>query len=375
MKIVIFGLTISSSWGNGHATLWRGLCKSLTRAGHRVVFFEQDVPYYSSTRDWHELPGGELVLYDSWREVETRAVRELRDADTAIVTSYCPDALHASETMFSTPRALSVFYDLDTPVTLSRLRDGEPVTYIGERGLHDFDLVLSYTGGAALEELRCELGAHRVRPLYGHVDPEVHQRVPAVDRYTCDLSWLGTYAADRQPMLEELFIAAARRRRRRRFLVGGAQYPADFIWPKNISFVHHVPPEEHAAFFCSSRITLNVTRAAMARMGWCPSGRLFEAAACGTVLLSDEWSGLDEFYAPGSEILVARTTDDTLQALALDDATLERIRRAARERTLDEHTSEQRARTLIGYLEEAKRLQGAPSLRLSPSRVQDWARM
>jgi spore maturation protein CgeB len=338
------------------------------------VFFERDVPYYSSSRDWHEIPGGELVFYDTWREVEARAHRELRDTDAAIVTSYCPDALHASEAVFSASRALSVFYDLDTPVTLSRLRDGEPVTYIGEHGLCDFDLVLSYTGGAALEELRCELGGHRVRPLYGHVDPEVHHGVPRVERYSCDLSWLGTYAADRQPMLEELFIAAARRRRRRKFLVGGAQYPADFAWSKNIWFVHHVPPEEHAAFFCSSRITLNVTRAAMARMGWCPSGRLFEAAACGTALLTDEWSGLDEFYTPGSEILVARTTDDTLAALSLDDAALDRIRKAALERTLDEHTCTHRARTLIGYLEEAKRLRRAAASRPSATRFEDWAR-
>jgi spore maturation protein CgeB len=375
MKIAIFGLTISSSWGNGHATLWRGLCKALTRAGHQVVFFEQDVPYYSSSRDLHEIPGGELVLYDSWREVDTRAARELRDADAAIVTSYCPDALHATDAVLSAPRALSIFYDLDTPVTVSRLHDCEPVTYIGERGLCDFDLVLSYTGGAALEELRCEFGAHRVRPLYGHVDPEIHHPVSRVERYACDLSWLGTYAADRQPMLDELFIAAARRRHRHMFLVGGAQYPANLAWPKNIGFVQHLPPEEHAAFFCSSRITLNVTRAAMARMGWCPSSRLFEAAACGTALLTDEWSGLDEFYTPGREVLVARSTVDTLQALALDDATLDRIRRAARERTLDEHTCEHRARTLIGYLEEAKRLQGASSLRSSPSQSQDWARM
>jgi spore maturation protein CgeB len=267
-----------------------------------------------------------------------------------------------------------VFYDLGTPVTLSHLRDGEPVPYIDERGLRNFDLVLSYTGGAALEELRCEFGARRVRPLYGHVDPEIHHPVPRVDRYACDLSWLGTYAADRHAMLEELFIAAARRRSRRKFLVGGAQYPADFSWPKNVRFVQRVPREEHAAFFCSSRITLNVTRAAMARMGWCASGRLFEAAACGTAILTDEWSGLDEFYAPGSEILVARTTDDTLQALALDSATLDKMRRAARERTLEEHTCEQRARTLIDYLEETKRLQSAappPTLR----RHEDWARM
>lgn len=354
MKLVIFGLTISSSWGNGHATLWRGLCKALIRSGHRIVFFERNVPYYANARDWHSIPGGELVLYDSWPAVGERAESELCDADAAIVTSYCPDAVRASEAIFEADRPLAVFYDLDTPVTLARLRGGERVSYIGDDGLRRYALVLSYTGGAALEELRCSLGARRVRPLYGHVDPEVHQPVARLPRYEADLSWLGTYAADRQAMLEELFVTPARRRPGRKFLIGGAQYPPDFPWSPNVYFVRHLPPEEHAAFFSSSRLTLNVTREAMARMGWCPSGRLFEAAACGAAVITDEWSGLDEFYQPGCEILLGRTANDALAALDLDTATLERIGRAARERTLDEHTSVHRARVLVDLLEETR---------------------
>lgn len=354
MKIVIFGLTISSSWGNGHATLWRGLCKALLRSGHRIVFFERDVPYYADARDWRSMPGGELVLYQSWPAVAARAASDLTDADAAIVTSYCADALRARDAILEAERPLAVFYDLDTPVTLARLRSGEQVPYIGEDGLRRYGLVLSYTGGAALEELRCSLGARRVRALYGHVDPEVHQPVPHVHRYEADLSWLGTYAADRQAMLERLFVMPARLRPAQKFLIGGAQYPQDFPWSPNVYFVRHLPPQEHAAFFSSSRLTLNVTRDAMARMGWCPSGRLFEAAACGAAILSDEWSGLDDFYQPGSQILLARSADDTLAALDLDDATLQRIGRAARERTLDEHTSRHRARALIDMLAETR---------------------
>jgi spore maturation protein CgeB len=378
MKIVIFGLTISSSWDNGHATSWRGLCKALARAGHHVVFYEQDVPYYASSRDMHELASGELVLYDAWRLVSARVERDLCDADAAVVTSSCPDAMRAGEAMFSAARPLSVFYDLDTPITLSRLREGEPVSpacYVGcERGLHDFDLVLSSTGGAALEELR-SLGARRVRPLYAHVDPEIHRPVPKVERYACDLSWLGAYAADRQGVLEELFVAAARRRRRRKFLVSGTHYPHELTWPQNVRCIPALAPEERAPFFSSSRITLNVTRSVMACIGWCPSSRLFEAAACGAALLSDEWSGLDEFYSPGSEILVARSTADTLAALSLDDTTLRRIRTAARERTLEEHTAEHRARTLIRYLEEARRPLSAPVMRSGLGRYLESARI
>ncbi|HEX2494262.1 MAG TPA: hypothetical protein VHK24_10840, partial [Steroidobacter sp.] len=275
LKIVIFGLTISSSWGNGHATLWRGLCKGLARLGARVAFFERDQPWYANTRDWRTLPGGELIIYDNWRSVAALVDQELTDADAAIVTSYCPDALAARAAILAAERPRSVFYDLDTPVTLERLKAGERVPYIGEEGLREFDLVLSYTGGAALEDLRALLGARRVRALYGHADPELHRPSQAQERYWADLSWLGTYAPDRRAALERLFVRPAMRQADRKFLMGGAQYPDDFPWTPNIYFVRHVPPDDHSAFFCSSRLTLNVTREAMARMGWCPSGRLF----------------------------------------------------------------------------------------------------
>ncbi|WP_116809154.1 CgeB family protein [Steroidobacter cummioxidans] len=358
MRIVIFGLTISSSWGNGHATLWRGLCKALARLGHEVVFFERDMPYYASSRDWPSLPpslgDSKLVLYSDWASVEADARRELADCDTAIVSSYCFDAQAATDAILDAQDPLAVFYDLDTPVTLDALRSGKQVSYLPWRGLADFDLVLSYTGGAALDALRSDLSARRVRTLYGHVDPDVHLSIAPVDRYRAVLSWLGTYSADRQATLEELFVAPARLRPREKFLIGGAQYPDHFPWSDNVYFVYHLPPQEHAAFFSSSRLTLNVTREPMARMGWCPSGRLFEAAACGAAVLSDEWCGLDEFYAPGEQILVARTSAETLAALNMSDAELRAIGRAARERTLDEHTSLHRAKQLIGYLEELR---------------------
>jgi len=346
MKLVVFGLTISSSWGNGHATLWRGLCRALARHGHRVVFFEKDVPYYAGSRDFFEIPNGDLVLYDSWDSVAPRAKSELTDADAAMVTSYCPDGLAATDLVLDTANIVRTFYDLDTPVTFSRLQAKEPLTYIGLRGLGEFDLVLSYTGGGALDRLATELGARRVAPLYGHVDPDVHRPVALLPHYVSDLSYLGTYASDRQAALQRLFIDSAGLRPNRRFLIGGAQYPDDFPWQPNIHFVRHLPPGEHPAFFSSSRLTLNITRHAMAEMGWCPSGRLFEAAACGTPILSDDWEGLESFFEPGSEILIARTTEDAVAALDRSDAELSRIARAGRERALAEHTSEHRAREL-----------------------------
>ena len=351
MKLVVFGLTVSSSWGNGHATLWRALWRALARRGHRIVFFERDVPYYAAHRDLTELAGGELRLYPTWEQVVALARRELADADVAMVTSYCPDGIAAAELLLSTAPGWRVFYDMDTPVTLDALRRGERVAYIGPDGLRDFDLVLSFTGGEALDELRTRLGARRVAPLYGSVDPDVHRPVPRDPRYAADLSYLGTYAADRQEALERLFVEPARRLPARRFLVGGSLYPQDFPWMPNIHFVHHVPPPEHPAFYCSSRLTLNVTRRAMAEMGYCPSGRLFEAAACGVPVVTDEWRGLDRFFTPGSEILVARSAGDVMDALDLDASELAGIARRARERALDEHTAERRVDELMAALD------------------------
>jgi spore maturation protein CgeB len=343
MKLVIFGLTISSSWGNGHATIWRGLLKALIRRKHEIVFFERDVPYYSAHRDVQEIPGGELVFYQDWAQVVSTAERHLTDADVAMVTSYCPDGIAASELVLSSRAQVKSFYDLDTPVTLERLRAGEQLSYVGSRGFRDFDIVLSYTGGASLDALQAELGATHAVPIYGSVDPETHFPVPALESYRADLSYLGTYAKDRQAKLEQLFIEPARRLPQHRFVLGGAQYPVDFPWSENIFFVWHLPPAEHPAFFCSSRLTLNITRQAMADMGYCPSGRLFEAAACGTPILSDWWEGLDEFFEPGKEILVAHSTEEAVQALRLPVEELRRISEAARARTLAEHTAERRA--------------------------------
>jgi spore maturation protein CgeB len=346
MKLVIFGLTISSAWGNGHATLWRGLCRALGDRGHAVTFFERDMPYYAAHRDLLDPPGCRLRLYADWEDVEAEARREADGAAVAMVTSYCPDAQAAARLVIDSRADVRTFYDLDTPVTLAHLRQGQPVPYVPSEGLGAFDLVLSYTGGRALTELRTRLGARRVAPLFGSVDPGVHKPVALSEERRADLSYLGTYAADRQTRLEQLFVEPARRRPERRFVLGGSQYPSDFPWTPNMFYVWHTPPPAHPAFYCSSSLTLNVTRGAMAEMGYCPSGRMFEAAACGTPILSDDWEGLDTFFDPQEEILIARNTDDALGALELSPTELCRIGDAARARTLACHTAASRVMDL-----------------------------
>ncbi len=350
-RIVIFGLTVSSSWGNGHATLWRGLLRALAGAGHHVTFFEKDVQYYRDARDLSELPGGgDLRFYRSLDDAREEARRLLDECDLALCTSYCPEGAAVAELLLSSRAGVKVFYDLDTPVTLDALSSGKRPDYLPANGLGDFDLVLSYTGGRALTELKAKLGARRVAPLYGWVDPAQHHPVTPEEHYRADLSYLATYAEDRQGGVEELLVEPARRLVESRFLIGGAQYPADFPWTENMHFHRHVPPASHPAFFSSSRWTLNVTRRAMAAYGYCPSGRLFEAASCGTPLLSDGWEGLDDFFTPGEQIVLARSAEDVTAAMGFSDAERLRIAAAARERTLAEHTAAARVRTLEALL-------------------------
>lgn len=350
MKLVIFGLSISSSWGNGHATLWRGLCSALGRRKHKVIFFERDVPYYSATRDLYELPDGELILYNDWMEIQAAAMRQLSDADVAIITSYCPDASAATECVLTSPADVRCFYDLDTPVTLDRLERGLPVDYIGPRGLRDFDLVLSYTGGASLQKLQTLLGAKAVAPLYGSVNPETHFPVAPNDYYRAQLSYLGTFAADRQQRLESLFVEPAKHFPASKFLIGGSMYDDKFPWQPNIFHLSHVSATDHPCFYCSAKLNLNVTRQAMADNGYCPSGRLFEAAACGVPILSDWWEGLDSFFQPHAEILIAHDTQGAVDALTRSPEDLFRLGRAARERTLEQHTADVRVQEMEAVL-------------------------
>jgi spore maturation protein CgeB len=352
MRVVIFGLTVSSSWGNGHATIWRGLCNALARQGYEISFFEKDVSYYANHRDLNSPENYKLLLYPSWADVSPIAKATVEQSDVAVVTSYCPDAVSACDLVLES-QAIKIFYDLDTAVTIENYRAKGSVDYVPSYGLRDFDLVLSYVGGRALDELQELFGAQHVAALYGSVDPEVHRPVPPSNHYDSDLSYLGTYAADRQGALRELFLEPAQRLPDRKFLLGGAQYPDDFPWNDNVWFVRHVPPAEHPAFYSSSKATLNVTRGAMASFGYCPSGRLFEAAACETPVVSDYWEGLSEFFEPGREILVASSADDVVNVVQLNRGELREIGKAARRRVFGAHTAEHRAREFVSLVEAA----------------------
>jgi spore maturation protein CgeB len=352
VKFVVFGLTLSSSWGNGHATPYRAIIKALSRRGIDVTFFEKDVEYYALRRDFSECDYCRLVLYPCWDQVRSFALRECEDADVVMTASYVPEGARITDEILHLQRPLRVFYDLDTPVTLKALRT-DTVEFLRSDQIPVFDLYLSFTGGKILHQLESEFGASLVKPLYGCVDPEVHARVEQRTEFECGLSYMGTYAADRQRRLNELFLEPARRLSREQFVLAGSMYPWDWEWPANVRRYDHVSPADHPALYSSSRMTLNITRKEMAASGYCPSGRFFEAAACGTPIVTDYFEGLESFFDLHEDLMVVDSSEDVVQALQMDVADLHRLALHASERTFAEHTGESRANELLKYLDEA----------------------
>jgi spore maturation protein CgeB len=350
LRIVILGLSITSSWGNGHATTYRSLVRALCRRGHEVLFLERDKPWYRDHRDLCQLADGTVAFYDGVTELGERWQRNLRAADLVIVGSYVPDGIAVSEVVLRTTRAVVAFYDIDTPVTMAALAASN-CPYLSTGLVPAFDLYLSFTGGPALRHLESRYGAPMARALYCAVDPDHHRPAPAEPDWA--LGYLGTYSADRQPTLEALLCEPARRRPADGFGVAGPLYPADLAWPANVERIDHVSPERHAWFYGRQRFTLNVTRADMIRIGYSPSVRLFEAAACGVPIISDWWPGLDTIFEPGREILVARTAEEVLRHLDTSEPAHQALATAARRRVLAAHTAAHRAALLETYVEEA----------------------
>jgi spore maturation protein CgeB len=351
-EIIFIGLSITSSWGNGHASTYRSLISGLHRLGHRVLFLERDQPWYASNRDAPILPYCQSRLYADVDELYARYTPRLRAAAAVIVGSYVDDGRLVCDWVLEYATGVKAFYDIDTPVTVARLQD-DSCEYLRASHVPEFDLMLSFTGGPILDRLERDFGAKSAQPLYCSVDVDQHQ--PTGSRRDIELGYLGTYSDDRQPGLERLLNEPARHLPKRRFAVVGAQYPEHLAWPKNVQRIDHMAPSSHAQFYGRQRFTLNLTRADMRKAGYSPSVRLFEAAACGTPIISDEWVGIEELLEPGKEILLANSTEDVTQFLEnVSDAEAERIAGAARERICAEHSSVHRAEELESHLSAAR---------------------
>ncbi|MGT2481644.1 CgeB family protein [Methylobacterium oryzae CBMB20] len=351
MRLVVLGLSLSSSWGNGHATTYRALLKAFAGRGHDVLFLERDVPWYAQHRDLPDPDFCDLALYADLDGLEQHRAA-IAAADAVIVGSYVPDGIAAGARVLEWARGARAFYDIDTPVTLAALEAGT-CAYLAAGQIRDYDLYLSFTGGPTLRRLERAYGAPAARALYCSVDPEAYPALDRPARY--DLSYLGTYSPDRQPTLERLLIEPARRAPELRFAVAGPQYPGGIDWPANVERIEHLPPDRHPDFYASSRYTLNVTRADMVRAGWSPSVRLFEAGACGTPVISDTWDGLDTLLVPEREILLPDGPDAVLAILrGRSEAARRSLGAAARAAILARHTAAARAEELERFLGDAR---------------------
>lgn len=350
LKIVILGLSITSSWGNGHATTYRGLVRELCGRGHDVLFLERDTEWYAANRDLPRPPYGRTELYDSLKELKGRFGAAIREADFVMVGSYVQEGIAIGDWVTRTAHGATAFYDIDTPVTMANLIKGK-VEYLSSSLIPRYQMYLSFTGGPLLEYLEDHYGSPMARPLYCSVDASLY--FPEQRELKWDLGYMGTYSDDRQPTLNRLLLEPARHMSDRRFVVAGPQYPRAIRWPRNVKRYTHLPPSKHRAFYNSQRFTLNVTRASMIAAGYSPSVRLFEAAACGVPIISDSWPGIETFFKPGEEILISTSSDETMIYLdEISEQDRRRIGYRARERVLAEHTARHRAAELEQYILE-----------------------
>jgi spore maturation protein CgeB len=347
LRIVILGLSITSSWGNGHATTYRALVRELCARGHDVLFLERDAEWYASNRDMPKPPFGVTRLYASVGQLRRRFAEQIRKADLVIVGSYVPEGAQIGEWITKTASGLVAFYDIDTPVTLAGLTKGD-LNYLSRDLIPRYHLYLSFTGGPTLRLLEKRYRSPMARALYCSVDPAIYFSEELPMKW--DLGYMGTYSDDRQPTLDRLLLQPAQLWKEGRFVVAGPQYPRSIRWPKNVRRFSHLSPRKHRRFYNSQRFTLNVTRASMIEAGHSPSVRLFEAAACGTPIISDFWEGIETILKPGKEILIARSPQETLEYLRdLQEGERRRIGERARTRVLQHHTAAHRALELENY--------------------------
>ncbi len=295
-----------------------------------------------------------------WRAVP------FKGADVVVVGSYFPDAIRATHLLKQECTAPLLFYDIDTPITMAALRLHGQCEYLRAVDIPLYAAYLSFTGGPVLQEIEQRFGSPMAVPFYCSVDPALYHRTEVYEPFACALSYLGTYAADRQTKLMELLNAPAGDLPGQRFLVAGPMYPAGTAWHANVVTHPHLPPADHAALYSSSRFVLNLTRADMVAAGWSPSVRLFEASACAAAMVSDVWPGLEDFFTPGEEIIVAATRYEVMQVLTgMTEAEARRMGEAAQARTLAKHTAARRAEEFERVVERVLGARATPSQALN----------
>jgi spore maturation protein CgeB len=345
MKMAFYGSSLLSSYWNGAATYYRGILKALAALGHEITFYEPDAYDRQAHRDIDPPDWCRVVVYPGTAEGLLTVARQATAADIVVKASgvgYEDDVLLQQVMLHASPDAITVFWDVDAPATLAELRASPE--HVLRRALPQLDLVLTYGGGNPVVRAYAELGARECVPIYNALDPDTHHPVPPEPRYSAHLSFLGNRLPDREARVESFFLQPAARLPGKQFMLGGSGW-GDKPMPANVSYLGHVPTAAHNAFNCTPLAVLNISRDSMADIGFSPATRVFEAAGAGACLITDHWQGIEQFLAPGDEVLVARDGKDVADHLAsLTQAEAKRIGENALARVLSDHTYAQRAR-------------------------------
>lgn len=352
LNIAFFGSSLVSAYWNGAATYYRGIVRALNECGHHVTFYEPDAYGRQQHRDMDDPDWARVVVYPGEGESGVhKALESARGADLVIKASgvgVFDELLEREVLNLQGPETTVVFWDVDAPATLDRVQKSpdDPFAALIPR----YDMIFTYGGGDPVVRAYRQLGARECVPVYNALDPATHYRCEAASRFECDLAFLGNRLPDREERVEEFFLRAAMLLPHQRFLLGGNGW-ADKPIPSNTTVLGHVYTHEHNAFNCTPRMVLNVSRESMARYGFSPATRVFEAAGAGACIITDYWEGIEQFLEPDREVLVAHNGDEVAEhmnkvgrkrARAIGDAAYSRI--------LSEHTYSHRARQVENVL-------------------------
>ncbi|HEY0367160.1 MAG TPA: glycosyltransferase [Pyrinomonadaceae bacterium] len=345
MNIAFFGSSLVSAYWNGAATYYRGIIRALHNLGHQITFYEPDAYDRQKHRDIPDPDWARVVVYSgSDKAGVLSALEQARGVDMLVKTSgvgVYDDLLEAAVLDLKEPHTITVFWDVDAPATLDRVKADRSDPFLDL--IPQYDLVLTYGGGDPVVRNYKALGARECVPIYNALDPDTHHPVPADERFKCDLALLANRLPDREARVEKFFFEAAEKLPEFDFMLGGSGW-GDKRMPANVSYAGHVYTRDHNAFNCSARAVLNVNRDSMASYGFSPPTRIFEAAGAASCLITDAWEGIDTFLTPDREVLVADDADDVVRhLLALDKKSARMIGEAALQRVLAEHTYQHRA--------------------------------
>jgi spore maturation protein CgeB len=363
MRIYVFGSSLTSCYWNGAATYYRGIYKNLHQRGHQITFAEPDIYKRQQNRDCREIDYATVRVYQTPRDLD-KVLSEACDSDLIIKHSGvgADDELLEREVLHCSAR--TAFWDVDAPATLARVEDNlsDPFREL----IPQYDFIFTYGGGVPVIEHYARLGARNCFPIYNGLDPDTHHPVAPDERFKCDLAFVGNRLPDREARVEQFFFAAAELAPEFQFLLGGEGWGSRPL-PKNVRWIGHVGTGNHNVINCSARMVLNINRESMAKIGFSPPTRVFEAAGAAACVITDSWSGIEEFFAPGGEILVASSAGDIVRFLRdVSPFRANEIGASMRHRALRHHTYELRSHQVGRILRVAMQQSAELSSLLQP---------